>query len=471
MGKSTGFIEYNREVLQKRPIEERIKDYKEVYIPMDYKQVQIQAARCMDCGVPFCCSEYGCPLGNVIPEINDLIYRGKWQEAWKVLSQTNNFPEFTGTLCPALCESACTLGVYSDSVSNKSIELSVINKAFEEGWIKANRPVMRTGKKIAIVGSGPTGLTCADQLNKAGHNVVVFERDDRIGGLLTYGIPDFKLEKWIVDRRVNLMKEEGIEFKTNIWIGRDYPAKHLKKEFDTVILCGGATQARDLPVPGRSLDGLHFAVEYLTQQNKRNQGIDIKEEEITAKDKNVVVLGLGDTGVDCTSTAIRQGAKNVCQIGRSANNIDKNYENKMWPMYPMKLKKLQMCEDGGTREFSVKVTAFSGENGKVKKLHGIKIDEKYEEISDSEFEIECNLVLVAMGFLHPEHELMLKDLGIELSDRGNVRTNEKFETSVEGIYSAGDMRRGQSLVAHAISEGRKVSKEVDLALMGNTNLR
>ena len=289
MGKSTGFIEYDRENLEKRPVEERIKDYKEIYIPMDYKDVITQASRCMDCGIPFCTSEYGCPLGNIIPEINDLIYRDKWKEALDILLQTNNFPEFTGTVCPALCENVCTLGKYSTSVCNKNIEISIINKGFENGWIKPNEPVMRTNKKVAIVGSGPAGLACADQLNKCGHNVTVFERDDRIGGLLTYGIPDFKLNKDVVDRRVKLMKDEGIEFRTNIWVGRDYPSLYLKKQFDVVVLCGGATQARDLPVPGRRLKGLYFAVEYLTQQNKRNQGIEIKEEEIIATDKNVVV--------------------------------------------------------------------------------------------------------------------------------------------------------------------------------------
>ena len=471
MGKSTGFIEYDRETLEKRPVKDRIKDYKEIYIPMDYKKVEIQASRCMDCGVPFCCSEFGCPLGNVIPEVNDLVYQGKWKEALNILLQTNNFPEFTGTVCPALCESACTLGLYNKSVCNKNIELSIINKAFEEGWIKANKPIIKTNKNIAIVGSGPSGLACADQLNKAGHNVVVFERDDRIGGLLTYGIPDFKLEKWVVDRRINLMKEEGVIFKHNIWIGRDYPSAYLKKEFDAVVLCGGATQARDLPVPGRNLEGLYFAMEYLTQQNKRNQGIEIDEEEIIAKDKNVVVIGSGDTGIDCIGTAIRQGAKKVYQIGRSGKSLEKSDENRMWPMYPMKLKNLEDCEEGGIREFSVKVTAFSGVKGKVNKLHGIKIDENYKEIPNSEFEIDCDLALFAMGFLHPEHESMLHDLGVELDEKGNVKTNENYKTSVDGIYAAGDMRTGQSLVAHAINEGRKVARKIDLKLMGSTNLR
>lgn len=471
MGKLTGFIEYDRENFKKRPVEERITDYKHIYIPMDYKNVEIQAARCMDCGVPFCCSEFGCPLGNNIPEINHLIYQEKWKEALDILIQTNNFPEFTGIVCPALCEGACNLSMYNKPVCNKNIEISIINKAFEEGWIKVNKPIIRTDKKIAIVGSGPSGLACADQLNKAGHNVTVFERDDKIGGLLTYGIPDFKLEKWVVDRRVDLMKEEGIEFKTNIWIGRDYPSTYLKKEFDVIVLCGGSTQARDLPVPGRNLKGLHFAVEYLTQQNKRNQKIEIEEEEILAKDKNVVIIGSGDTGVDCIGTAIRQGAKNIYQICRSGKTTKTNKSKEMWPIYPMKFKNIDICDEGGIKESSVKVIAFSGEKGKVKKLHAIKIDENYEEIPNSEFEINCDLVLFAIGFLHPEHESMLNDLNVELDERGNVKTDENYKTSVEGIYSAGDMRTGQSLVSYAISEGRNVAKEVDLHLMGSTNLR
>lgn len=471
MEKSTGFIDYDRESLQKRPVEDRIKDYNDIYIPMNYNKVRIQATRCMDCGVPFCNSEYGCPLGNIIPEINDLIYREKWKDALDILLETNNFPEFTGMVCPALCESACVLGMYNKAVCNRNIEMSIVNRGFEEGWIEPQETVMRTNKNIAIIGSGPTGLACADQLNKAGHNVVVYERDDRIGGLLTYGIPDFKLDKSVVDRRVDLMKKEGIQFKTNIWVGRDYPVLYLKKEFDIVVLCGGATQARDLPVPGRTLNGLHFAVEYLTQQNKRNQGIVFDEDEIIAKDKNVVVIGSGDTGLDCLGTAIRQGAKKVYQLGRSGKSPDKRGNNKTWPIFPMQFKDGEAYEEGGIREYSVKVTAFSGEKGKVNKLHGIKIDKEYKEIPDSEFELDCDLVLFAMGFLHPEHEFMLKDLGVALDEKGNVKTDEHYRTSVDWIYSAGDMRTGQSLVAYAISEGRKVAKEIDLYLMGNTNLK
>lgn len=471
MGKVTGFIDYKRENFKKRPIEDRVKDYKEVYVPMDYENIQTQASRCMDCGVPFCSSDFGCPLGNTVPEINDLVYKGQWKKALDILIQTNNFPEFTGTVCPALCESACSLSINDNSVCNRNIEISIVNKAFEEGYIKAQPPVMRTNKTVAVVGSGPAGLACAAQLNKAGHNITVFERDDRIGGLLTYGIPDFKLEKSIVDRRIKLMEEEGITFKSNIWVGRDYPATYLNKEFDAVILCGGCTQARDLPVPGRNLRGLHFAVDYLKQQNKRNKGIKIEDNLIDAKDKHVVVIGGGDTGSDCIGTAIRQGAKSVYQLEISSEPPKNRTNEQPWPVYPMVLRTSTSHEEGANREFSVKTTAFSGEGGKVKKLHAVKIDENFRDIPGSEFEIDCELVLFAMGFLHPEHKTMLNDLNIILDERGNVKTDDRYKTSVEGIFSAGDMRRGQSLVAHAISEGRKAAREVDIYLMGSTNLK
>ncbi len=471
MGKLTGFIDYERENVKKRPIEERVKDYNEVYLPVDYKTIQTQASRCMDCGVAFCSSEFGCPLGITIPETNDLVYKGQWKKALDILLQVNNFPEFTGTVCPAPCESACVLSINNKGVCNRNIELSIINKAFEEGYIKPQQPTMKTNKQIAIVGSGPAGLACADQLNKAGHDITVFERDDRVGGLLTYGIPDFKLDKNIVDRRIKLMEEEGVIFKTNIWVGRDYPAVYLKKEFDAIVLCGGSTQARDLPVPGRNLNGLHFAMDYLKQKNKINKGIEIEEDLISAQDKYVVVVGGGDTGSDCVGTAIRQGAKSVYQLEISSEPPKYRTSEQLWPMYPMILRTSTSHEEGGVREFSVKTTAFSGEGGKVKKLHAVKIDKNFKEIPGSEFKINCELVLFAMGFLHPEHEMMLKDLDVELDKRGNVKTDEKYRTSVEGIFSAGDMRRGQSLVVHAISEGRKVAREIDLYLMRSSNLK
>ena len=470
MGKETGFIEFERENQSKRPVEERIKDFNQIYIPMNYEKVKIQAARCMDCGVPFCTSEYGCPLGNAAPEINDLVYRGQWKDALDRLLQTNNFPEFTGTVCPGLCEKACVLGAIKEPVGCKNMELSIINKAFEEGWITAKPPLVRVGKTVAVIGSGPAGLACADQLNKAGYDVTVFERDDVIGGLLVYGIPDFKLEKWVVDRRVDLLKQEGIKFKTNIWVGRDYPAKILKKEYDIIVLTGGATQARDLPIPGRSLKGLHFAVDYLKQQNKRNRGLEVDEDEILATNKNVIVIGGGDTANDCVGTAIRQGAKNVYQLQRSSESERDSKGASFWGKISA-MTKNPVFEEGGIREYSVKPTAFSGEAGIVNKLHAIKLDENREEIADSDFEIECDLALFALGFLHPEHETLLGDLGVELDERGNVKTDEFKRTSVKGVYAAGDMRSGQSLVCKEISDGRKAARTIDLDIMGQTNLR
>ncbi|MHC1748179.1 MAG: glutamate synthase subunit beta [Cellulosilyticaceae bacterium] len=470
MGKTTGFIEYERRDLEKRPVAERILDYCDVYEKPCDEDSYKQAARCMDCGVPFCNSFAGCPLGNIIPEFNDLVYKGHWKKALEVLLETNNFPEFTGVVCPHPCESACVLGIHEQPVTIKQIELSIIEKAFEKGWMIPKEPAIRTGKKIAVIGSGPSGLACADQLNKVGHQVTVFERADRLGGLLSYGIPDFKLEKHIVDRRINLMKEEGIDFKVNTWVGRDYPAMHLQKNFDAVILCGGSTTARDLPVPGRNLEGLHLAVEYLTQQNKRNQKIAFSEPEINAKGKHVIVIGGGDTGSDCIGTAIRQGAKSVTQLEIMPKPPESRTEKCPWPMYPMIMRTSTSQEEGGIRTFAVKTTAFSGIGGKVKKLHGVKVDDKFSDIPGSGFELECDLALFAMGFLHPEYEGMLKDLGVALDQRGNVKTDNNYQTSMPSIFAAGDMRRGQSLVVWAISEGRGAAKAVDQYLMGTTML-
>ncbi len=471
MGKTTGFKEYERKNFAKRPVEERLGDYKDVYIPLGYDEMQIQAARCMDCGVPFCSSETGCPLGNTIPEFNDMVYRGQWKKALEILRQTNNFPEFTGTVCPAPCETACVLGINSNPIAIKHIELSVINHAYEEGWISPNPPIVRTGKKIAVVGSGPSGLAAADQLNQAGHWVTVFERGNRIGGLLTYGIPDFKLEKHVVDRRIKLMEDEGVSFITDTWVGKDYPAEKLLKDFDAVVLCGGSTQARDLPVPGRNLEGLYVAMDYLRQQNERIQGFSVTGKDITAKDKHVVVIGGGDTGSDCIGTALRQGAKAVYQLEIMPKPPVGRTEQYPWPNYPMLLRTSTSQEEGGIRDFSVKTAAFSGKDGKVKTLHAVKLDEKLQEIPGSQFEIPCDLALFAMGFLHPEHEGMLQALGTALDGRGNVKTDCHYQTSVPKVFAAGDMRRGQSLVVWAISEGRKAAKAVDLFLMGSTNLK
>lgn len=471
MGKATGFKEYERKNFDKRPVEERLQDYKDVYIPLGYDEMQVQAARCMDCGVPFCSSGTGCPLGNTVPEFNDLVYRGQWLKALEILHQTNNFPEFTGTVCPALCEASCVLGMNDSPVTIKNIELSVINHAYEEGLVKPQPPTMRTGKKVAVVGSGPAGLAAADQLNKAGHTVTVFERANRIGGLLTYGIPDFKIEKWVVDRRVKLMEDEGIIFQTSTWVGRDYLTSDLTDKFDAVVLCGGSTQARDLPVPGRNLEGLHLAMDFLRQQNERIQDLPITGKEILAEGKSVVVIGGGDTGSDCIGTALRQGAKEVYQLEIMPKPPVERTDKYPWPGYPMIFRTSTSQEEGGKREFSVKTAAFSGKAGKVKTLHAVKLDEKLQEIPGSQFEIPCDLALFAMGFLHPEHEGMLKELGVELDERGNVKTNAQQQTSIEKVFAAGDMRRGQSLVVWAISEGRKAAKAVDSFLMGSTNLK
>ncbi|MGL4343757.1 MAG: glutamate synthase subunit beta [Cellulosilyticaceae bacterium] len=471
MGKPTGFMEYERQDLAKRPVSERLCDYKEVYVQPDQEAVQIQAARCMDCGVPFCNSFAGCPLGNIIPEFNDFVYRGQWKKALEILLQTNNFPEFTGVVCPHPCESACVLGIHEEPVAIKQMEQAIINKGFEKGWMRPKPPLRRTAKKVAIIGSGPSGLACADQLNKAGHTVTVFERADRVGGLLTYGIPDFKLEKHIVDRRIKLMEDEGIAFLTQTWVGRDYPAAQLSQAFDAVVLCGGSTVARDLPVPGRNLQGIHNAMAFLTQQNKRNQGIQVEGIEITAKDKHVIVIGGGDTGSDCIGTALRQGAKSVTQLEIMPRPSSTRTQKDPWPLYPMIFRTSTSQEEGGIRTFAVKTTAFSGIGGKVKKLHGVAVDDKFQDIPGSGFELDCDLALFAMGFLHPEHEGMLGDLGITLDERGNVKTDSHYQTSVPHIFAAGDMRRGQSLVVWAIKEGRSAAREVDQYLMGETMLR
>lgn len=471
MGKATGFKEYERKNFEKRPVEERLNDYKDVYIPLSYDAMQVQASRCMDCGIPFCSSESGCPLGNTIPEFNDLVYRGQWKKALEILHQTNNFPEFTGTVCPAPCETACVLGINQDPITIKHIELIVINRAYEEGWITPQPPILRTGKQIAVIGSGPAGLAAADQLNKAGHTVTVFERANRIGGLLTYGIPDFKLEKHIVDRRIKLMEEEGVIFRTSTWVGKDYLTSHLKENFDAIVLCGGSTQARDLPVPGRNLEGLYVAMDFLRQQNERLQGLPLTGSEITAKDKNVVVIGGGDTGSDCIGTALRQGAKQVVQLEIMPKPPTGRTDKYPWPNYPMIFRTSTSQEEGGMREFSVKTAAFSGQGGKVTTLHAVKLDENLQEIPGSQFEIPCDLALFAMGFLHPEHEGMLQELGVELDQRGNVKTDCGYQTSVPQVFAAGDMRRGQSLVVWAISEGRKAAKAVDMYLMDYTNLK
>ena len=477
MGKVTGFLEIQRQMAPRRPVEERIKDWFQVYHEPEDLLVQAQGARCMDCGIPFC--HTGCPLGNIIPDWNDLVYQNRWREAIDVLHKTNNFPEFTGWVCPAPCEAACVLGINDNPVTIKQIELSVINHAFREGWIKPQPPKVRTGKKVAVIGSGPAGLACAAQLNKVGHAVSVFERADRIGGLLTYGIPDFKMEKWIVTRRLDLMAEEGVVFKTNANVGFNISTDELLRDFDALVMAGGATQARDLPVPGRELDGIHFAMEYLPQQNRRVAGEPVTEREITAKGKHVIILGGGDTGSDCHGTAIRQGALSVQSWELLPKPPEERTPSMPWPYWPMILRTSSSHEEGGSRDWSVSTKRFSGTHGKVEQLHAVQVEfgepdasgrRSMTEVPGSEFEVKADLVLLALGFLGPEKRGLIEQLGVKLDGRGNVVADQDYMTSIPGVFSAGDMRRGQSLVVWAITEGRQAAKGVDKYLMGSSDL-
>jgi len=477
MGKTTGFLEYQRELPPRRPVEERIHDWREVYEPFPEEKLRLQGARCMDCGIPFC--HTGCPLNNIIPDWNDLVYRNRWRDAVQVLHATNNFPEFTGRLCPAPCEAACVLGINDDPVTIKAIEKTIIDHAFAEGWVAPEPPPCRTGKSVAVVGSGPAGLAAAQQLNRAGHTVTLFERADRIGGLLRYGIPDFKMEKHYLDRRLNLMLEEGVRFQPNTNVGRDITAKELM-EFDAVVLSGGATKPRDLPVPGRELDGVHFAMEFLTQQNKRIAGDPEPARPILATGKNVVIIGGGDTGADCLGTSHRQGAKQVYQFELLPQPPNERAPQTPWPLWPMMLRTESSHEEGGLRRWSVATKAFSGDNGRVKKLHGVQVElgapaapgrpPAIKEIPGSEFELEVDLVLLAMGFVHPEHAPLLDSLGVQLDPRGNVAIDKNYMSSVPKVFAAGDVQRGQSLVVWAIAGGRKAAHHVDKHLMGRTFL-
>lgn len=440
MGKATGFKEYNREVSEKRPVEERIKDYKEIKIMLPADKLQIQGARCMNCGTPFC--NFGCPLGNLIPDYNHMVYLGQWEKAYKRLSLTHPFPEFTGRICPALCEGSCTLGVNSEPVSIEDIEFAIIEKAYEEGWVKPVIPRVRTGKKVAVVGSGPSGLAVAYKLNSYGHTVTVFEKEDEIGGLLRYGIPDFKLEKRVIDRRLAILKEEGIIFKTNCEIGKDYSANKLREEFDAVVLTGGCQVPRDLNVEGRELEGVYFAMEYLTEQNRKNAGKSVKHKEIDAKGKIVIVIGGGDTGSDCIGTARRQGAKEIYQYEIMPKPPVERDETMPWPEFPRTLKTSTSHEEGRIREWCIATKKLEGKGGKVTKLHGVRVQwEKdangrfvMKEIEGSEFEQKADLILIAMGFTNPIYEGMLKELAVDLDNRGNVLTNNKYMTSVEGVF-------------------------------------
>lgn len=476
MGQIDGFMKFDREMPKSRDVKERIKDYKEVYTPLDKEKVKQQASRCMDCGVPFC--HNGCPLGNNIPDFNDAVYQGKWEEAIKILSSTNNFPEFTGRICPAPCEASCVLSINNKPVTIEYIEKTIAEQAFEKGYIKANPPKSRTGKRVAVVGSGPAGLAAAAQLNKAGHWVTVFERSDRIGGLLRYGIPDFKLEKTVIDRRIRLMEQEGIIFRTNAHVGVNISAKHLKDEFDAVVTCGGASAPRDLPIPGRQLKGIHFAMDFLPQQNKRVSGDRIFSGEILATDKNVLVIGGGDTGSDCVGTSNRQVAKSVTQIELLGKPPLTRSDNNPWPLWPMVLMTSSSHEEGVDRQWAILTKEFLGDN--MGRLTGLKLVDirwgtnaqgrmGFEEIPGTERVMPCELALLAIGFTGAEKGGMVEELKLDLDDRGNIRT-ENYMTSEEGVFAAGDVRRGQSLVVWAISEGRETARAVDTWLMGSSSL-
>ena len=476
MGKPTGFMEFNRVNEPAAPVEERVHHYREFVSPLPEDQIRLQGARCMDCGIPFCHS--GCPVNNIIPDWNDLVYRNRWKEAIEVLHSTNNFPEFTGRICPAPCEAACTLNINDDAVAIKSIEHAIIDRAWEEGWVAPKIPERKTGKKVAVVGSGPSGLACSQQLARAGHDVFLFEKRDRIGGLLRYGIPDFKMEKHHIDRRMVQMKAEGVEFFVNQHVGVDFPASKLVEEFDAVVLTGGSETPRDLPIPGRALEGIHFALDFLIPQNRKNAG-DALQDQISAKGKHVVVIGGGDTGSDCVGTSIRQEALSVTQLEVMPKPPLQENKPLTWPNWPMKLRTSSSQEEGCEREWSVVTKHFSGVEDKVEKLHGIQVewiaDEKggmkMLEIAGSEFELKADLVLLAMGYLHPVHAGMLTELGLEFDPRGNVKADTlKYQTSIPKVFSAGDMRRGQSLVVWAIREGRQAARSVDEFLMGQSEL-
>ncbi|MBO9200873.1 MULTISPECIES: glutamate synthase subunit beta [Niastella] len=480
MGKPTGFLEFTRELPGKKPVEERLKDYNEFVERYSDEKLNQQSARCMNCGVPFCHS--GCPLGNVIPEFNDAVYRKSWQEAYDILTSTNNFPEFTGRICPAPCESACVLGINQPAITIEEIEKHIIEIAFDKGFVKPRKPHVRTGKKVAVIGSGPAGLAAAAQLNYAGHSVTVFERDDKPGGLLRYGIPDFKLEKWVIDRRIKLMEEEGVTFRCHANVGVNVRINDLLREYHAIVLAGGSTVPRDLKIPGRELKGVYYAMQFLKQQNKRNAGLDpladaniesnIFSENLLATNKNVVVIGGGDTGSDCVGTSNRHKAKSVTQFELLPKPPEGRNEFMPWPSFPMILKTSSSHEEGANRHWAIATKEFVGDKkGNLKALKVVDLEwqvtedgkpAQFVEKPGSERELPCELALLAMGFVHPQHEGLLGELGVDLDSRGNVRATEKeYKTSINKVFVAGDMRRGQSLVVWAISEGRECARKVD----------
>ena len=470
MGKVTGFLEFERSERDYVPVEQRIKHWHEFVIPLSEKETREQAARCMNCGVPYC--HIGCPVNNQIPDWNDLVYSGNWEEAARNLHSTNNFPEVTGRICPAPCEASCTLNIENNPVTIKTIECAIADRAIENNWIKPEPPAHKTGKKVAIVGSGPAGMACAQQLARAGHEVHVYEKYAKAGGLLRYGIPDFKMEKQIVDRRVVQMQAEGVIFHYDAHVGVNLPAEKLLKDYNAVALTGGAEAARDLPIPGRQLDGIHFAMDFLLQQNRRVSGEPVGDvKPILAKDKHVVVIGGGDTGSDCIGTAFRQGALSVTNFEIMPKPPE--HENKLltWPDWPLKLRTSPSHEEGAERDFSVLTQKFSGAGGRVSKLHCARVDDKFKPIAGTEFAIDADLVLLAMGFVHPVHEGLLKSLGVAFDPHGNVQADTNaYQTSLPKVFAAGDMRRGQSLVVWAIREGRQCAHAIDQFLMGSTTL-
>lgn len=472
-------MKYQRELPAKRTVKERVDDYKEIYIEHSEELTHNQAARCMDCGVPFCHS--GCPLGNIIPDFNDAVYQGDWKEAYEILCSTNNFPEFTGRICPAPCEKACVLGINNDPVSIEHIEKSIAERAYQEGWVQPDRDIKRTGHSVAVVGSGPAGLAAADQLNKAGHTVTVYERNDEIGGLLRYGIPDFKLEKWIVARRVKVMKESGVTFKTSTNIGVDIKAPELLENFDAVVLAGGSTVPRDLPIPGRDLEGVHYAMDFLEQKNRQVSGQEEFENKvISASDKHVVVIGGGDTGADCTGTSNREKAASVTQIELLAKPPASRDASTPWPLWPMELTTSSSHEEGCDRKWAILTKEFVGDGkGHVSAIKVVDIEwgfdeakgrNSFTEVEGSERTIPCDLALLAVGFVHPQHEGLIQQLGVELDNRGNVKALEEYQSSLDKVFCAGDMRRGQSLVVWAITEGREAAISVDKYLSGGSSV-
>ncbi|MBY7897306.1 glutamate synthase subunit beta [Vibrio fluvialis] len=478
MGKPTGFLEFGRELPKKIDPKERIKNNKEFVLNAEFgNKINQQASRCMDCGVPFC--HNGCPIGNIIPEFNDAVYRESWEEAWHILSSTNNFPEFTGRVCPAPCESACVLGINQDPITICNIEKTIVERAYQDGYAKPKTPRTRTGKSIAIIGSGPAGLAAAEQLNSAGHTVTVFERDEKVGGLLRFGIPDFKLSMDVIDRKINLMAEAGVKFEVNAHVGVDINAQQLRQEFDAVLLTGGSTVPRNLPIPGRELSGVYFAMQFLAQNNRRANNMDLKTDEIHAKGKHVVVIGGGDTGSDCVGTSNRHGAASITQVEIMPMPADKRPANMPWPQYPMILRTSTSHEEGCERHWNILTKEFIGnDNGEVTGLRIADIVWKeatagerpsFEEVAGSERVIPCDMAFLAMGFLHPEPHGVLAQLDIKLDERGNVAT-QNFATNQKGVFAAGDMRTGQSLVVRCINEGRESARAVDEYLMGNTHL-